>query len=149
VVQAGSRVSATIHFRYSGWPPTRGVAITQGTSSACSRSARATISGTSGAESADQPVLQVGDAHEGPERLQIPSPEPRSEAGALETPPEVAFLPRVAQTGHPEAATGRTEGAQERPDVRRTAHRDEGDALGGQVPAAALGKRDPATEPRR
>jgi hypothetical protein len=89
-----------------------------------------------GAEGADQLVLQVGDAHEEPERLQV-----GAEPGAFEGPPEVGFLAGVAQAGQPEVAAEGAVSGDVRPDVRGAAHRHDGDVFGSQVPATAPGQR--------
>jgi hypothetical protein len=93
-----------------------------------------------GAEAADQLVLQVGLAHEEAERGQLGPAEIRAEAGPLQTAPEVDLLAGVAEAGQGQAQPSGTEPLQEPPDAPGPAHRDDDDALGGEVPAAAGGQ---------
>jgi hypothetical protein len=90
-----------------------------------------------GAEGADQLVLQVGDAHVEPERGHLGPVEVRAEAGSLQAAPEVVLLPGVAETGQGEVQPAWTEQLQEPSDAPGAAHRDDADALGGEVPPAA------------
>ena len=84
-----------------------------------------------GAEAADQLVLQVGDAHVEPECLHLGATEVGTEAGPLQTAPEVALLAGVTQARQSEVQPPRTEQLQEAPDVPGTAHRHHGNALSG------------------
>jgi hypothetical protein len=81
-----------------------------------------------GTERADELVLQVGVTDEDAELL---------EACSVERSPKVAFLARVAKSCDP----GATVLGEEAPDRLRAAHRDHGNAIGGEVAAVALGER--------
>ena len=94
-----------------------------------------------GAESADQLVLQVRVAHVEAEQLQVGAGEVGAEARPLETAPELALLGGVAQACQPEVEPGGAVPLQEAPDRLRAADRHDGDALGVEIPAAALGQR--------
>jgi hypothetical protein len=94
-----------------------------------------------GAGGADQLILEVGDADVETEPLHVHPGEVRAEAGPLESVPEVALLALVAETRQPEVETARAEPLEEASDRLRTAHRDDGDAVRGEIPAAALGQR--------
>ena len=93
------------------------------------------------AQGADQLVLQVGDADEEPESLHAGAREVGAEAGPLERALEMALLPCVAEAREPEAEPRRAEPVEEAADGLRTPDRDDGDALGVEIPTAASGKR--------
>ena len=65
----------------------------------------------------------------------------RAQAGSLETAPEVTLLGGIAQAGQLDVRATRAEPIQEPADGLRTAHRNDGDALGGEIAATALGQR--------
>jgi hypothetical protein len=90
-----------------------------------------------GTKTADQLVLQVGDAHVEPEGFHVGATEVGAEAGPLQTAPEVALLAGVTQARQPEVQAPRTEQLQEASDVARTAHRHDDNALSGEIPATA------------
>ena len=93
-----------------------------------------------GTERADQLILQVCDTHVETERFHIGTTEVGAEAGPLEPAADVALLPGVTQPGQGEVQPAGAEQPQVAPDAPGTAHRHDGDALGGKVPAAvALG----------
>ena len=94
-----------------------------------------------GAESADQLVLQICDAHVETQPLHLGASEVGAEAGPLETAPEVALLCGVVETRQPDVEPLRPEPLQELSDRLRTADRHDGNALGVEIPAAALGER--------
>jgi hypothetical protein len=96
---------------------------------------------TGGTQAADQLVLQVGDAHIEPEGFHVGATEVGAEAGPLQTTPDVALLAGVTQARQAAVQAPRTEPLQEVSDVAGTAHRDDGDALGGKLSTTALGKR--------
>src|SRR4029453_17482135 len=106
--------------------------------------------GGGGAEAADQLVLQVGDAHIEPGRLQ-PGPAWASpEAGPLQPEPDVALLAGVTEAGQLEPQPAGTVPLQVAADVPGPAHGDHADALGGEVAASALGdglERDLVADP--
>jgi len=89
------------------------------------------------AESANQLVLQVGDAHVEPEALHRGPREVGAKAGSLETTPEVTLLRGVAEPSNFQVKPLRTEPIEEAADVRRTPHRLDRNALGIQLPTAA------------
>jgi predicted metal-dependent enzyme (double-stranded beta helix superfamily) len=90
-----------------------------------------------GAERADQLVLEVGLADVEAERLHPGARELRAEAGALERALEVAFLAGVHEAGDLDAV----EAPEETADRLRSADRHDGDALGREVAATAVGER--------
>jgi hypothetical protein len=92
------------------------------------------------AERADQLVLEVLDAHEEAEGLHGGAGETGSETCALEPAPEIVLLARVANSGQLHVEPPRAEPSQERADRLRTAHRQDGDALGFEVAAVPLGE---------
>jgi virginiamycin B lyase len=94
-----------------------------------------------GAEGADQLVLEVGETREEPEPLHLLANEAGAEARPLEAAPEVAFLSSVVETRQPEVEPLRAEPLQEPGDRLRAPDRHDRDALGGEIPAAALGER--------
>jgi hypothetical protein len=96
---------------------------------------------TGGTKAADQLVLQIGDAHIEPECLHLGPTEVGTEAGPLQTAPEVALLTSVTQPRQPDGQPPRTEPLQEVPDVPGTAHRHHGNALSGKTATTALSER--------
>jgi hypothetical protein len=103
-----------------------------------------------GAKAADQLVLQVDHAHVEPERRHLGPTEVGAEAGPLQTAPDVALLPEVTQARQREAQPAGAEELQAASDAPGPAHGHDGDALGGEVPAAAGGQRlerDPVADP--
>jgi hypothetical protein len=94
-----------------------------------------------GTESADQLVLQVCDAHVETESFHVGAGEVRAEAGPLETALEVALLSGVTKARQPDVKPLRTEQIQEASDGLRTPYRQDGDALGVEIPTAALSER--------
>ena len=92
-------------------------------------------------ETADQLVLEVLDAHVETEIFHVIAREIDAEARQLEAAPEIAFLGGVAETRELDVSTTGTEDVEGIPDVRRAADRDDGDALGTEVPAATCGER--------
>ena len=92
-------------------------------------------------ESANQLLLEIGDAHVETEPFHVAAREVGAEPGALETAAEVAFLFCVAETGQLHVESLRAESMQEPPDRLRASDRHDGDALGVEVAAAALGER--------
>jgi hypothetical protein len=94
-----------------------------------------------GSESADQLVLQVGDAHVEAESLHIRPSEVRAEAGPLETTLEVVRLRSVTETRQSDVKPRRTEQIQEASYGLRTSDWHNGDALGIKTPTAPLRER--------
>jgi hypothetical protein len=94
-----------------------------------------------GSEGADQLVLKIDDAHVEAERFHLGAGEVGAEARPLETAPEVALLPGVAEARQPDVQPSRSEPVQEASDGLRTPDRDDGDPLGAQIPTMALGQR--------
>jgi hypothetical protein len=94
-----------------------------------------------GTESADQLVLQVCDAHVEPLPLHLGASEVGAEAGPLETAPELALLSGVTETRQPDVKPLRAEQIQEPSYGLRTTNWHNGDALGFEIPATALGER--------
>jgi hypothetical protein len=92
------------------------------------------------AESADEFLLQVCDAHVETEPLHLGTTELRAEAGSLETAPELVLLRDVVETREPEAKPRRAIVVDEPSDRLRTTHRHDANALGVEVPTAALGQ---------
>ena len=90
---------------------------------------------------ADELVLEVFHAHEEPEPFHVCSGEDWAQAGSLETSPEVTLLGGIAQAGQFDVRPTGAEPIQEPADGLRSAHRHDGDALGGEIPATALGQR--------
>src|SRR5918993_1239096 len=89
-----------------------------------------------GAHGPDQLVLQVGHAHVEPECLHPVGAGRGAEPGIREPAPDVACLARVTQAGQLDVLPVGSVVLQERAHVRRTAHRHDPDALGGEVPTA-------------
>src|SRR6185437_6459482 len=77
---------------------------------------------------------------EEPQPLHPDAGEPLTDAGPLETAPEVTLLPGVADTGQPHLQPGGAEQVQERSDRLRAPDRQYRDSLSAQVAAAALGQ---------
>jgi hypothetical protein len=94
-----------------------------------------------GAESADQLVLQVCDAHVEAESFQIGPREVGAEAGAFETALELALLGGVTKACQPHVEPLRPEPVQEPSDGLRTTDRHDGDALAVETPTSALSER--------
>src|SRR5439155_13891875 len=94
-----------------------------------------------GPKSADQLVLQVCDAYVETESFQIGASEVGADAGALESALEVALLGGVTEAREPDVLPPRAEQIQEASDRLRTPDRHDGDALGVEIPATALGQR--------
>jgi hypothetical protein len=94
-----------------------------------------------GTESADQLVLQVCDAYVETQQLHVGASEVGAEAGPLETAPELALLSGVTETRQPDVKPLRAEQIQEPSYGLRTTNWHNGDALGLEIPAAALGER--------
>ena len=65
------------------------------------------------AESADQLVLQIRDAHVEAKSFQLVAGQVRAESGPVETAPELALLCGVAETRQPETEPSRAELVQE------------------------------------
>jgi hypothetical protein len=95
----------------------------------------------SGAESADQLVLQVDDAHIEAECFHVGAGEIGAEAGPLERALEVSFLCGVTETREPDVQPSRAKQIQEAPNGLRTPNRHDGNSLGVQVPTTAFGER--------
>jgi hypothetical protein len=94
-----------------------------------------------GAESPDQLVLQVCDAHVETQPFHIGAFEVGAEAGPLETAPEVALFCSVTETRQPDVKPPRAEQIQEASDGLRTSNWHNGNALGVEIPATALSER--------
>ncbi len=86
-------------------------------------------------------MLEVLDAHEEPERFHAGTSEIGAEAGSLESTPEVTLLGGIAEAGQPEVRSTRAEAIQVVADRLRPTYRNDGNALGGEIPAATLGER--------
>ncbi len=93
------------------------------------------------AQSPDQLVLEVGDAHVEAESLHVRPGEVGAEARPFEGAHEVALLALVAEARDPEPESLRAEPAEGVADRLRTADRHDLDALGGEVASPALGER--------
>ena len=94
-----------------------------------------------GPESADQLVFEVCVAHVEAQPFHVVTSEVGAETGSLETAPELAFLGGVVEAGQPDVEPLRAELPEELPDRLRTTDRHDGDALGGEIAATALGER--------
>jgi hypothetical protein len=94
-----------------------------------------------GAESADQLVLQICDAHVETQPFHLGASEVGAEAGPLETAPEVALLAGVAEARQRDVEPLGAEPSQELAYGLCTPDRHDGDALSGKIPTAALGER--------
>src|SRR6266496_3674341 len=94
-----------------------------------------------GTESADQLVLQVGDAHVETKSFHIGASEVGAEAGPLETALELALLRGVTQTCQSDVEPLRAEQIQEPRNGLRASDWHNGDALGVEVPTTSLGER--------
>src|ERR1022692_320805 len=102
-----------------------------------------------GPERPDQLVLQVEGAHEESERLHRGARCLGADPGSPQHAPEVVLLGSIAQTGQLDVKPARTIPLQIAPEVSRAAHRDDGDAVRGEVTAAPPGqhlKRDAVTQ---
>jgi hypothetical protein len=91
-----------------------------------------------GAESTDQLVLEICDAHVETQALQVDAREVGAETGPLEPAPELALLCGVTETRHPDVEPLRAVPVQESSDRLRAADRHDGNALGVEIPTAAL-----------
>ena len=94
-----------------------------------------------GAESADQLVLEVRDAHVETKAFQLGAGAVGTESGLLEATPEVVLLRGVTEARQPEVAPVWAEEIEEPSDGVGTSDRDNGDALGVEIPTVALGER--------
>jgi hypothetical protein len=94
-----------------------------------------------GTKAADQLVLEVVDADIEPECLHVGATQVGTEAGPLQTAPEVALLASVTQAGQPDVQARGTEQLKEASDVPGTAHRHDGNAFPGKVPTTARSQR--------
>jgi hypothetical protein len=95
----------------------------------------------SGAEGADQLVLEVRDAHEEAQPFKIRARQARSKAGPLQGPLEVALLCHVTEACDLEVEAPRAVPIEVAADGLRTADRKDGNSLGFEVPSVALGQR--------
>jgi hypothetical protein len=93
------------------------------------------------AECADQLVLEIRVAHVEAQALHVGACEVGTEAGALESPPELALLSGVTESRQRDVEAARAEPGEEAADRLRTADRHDADALGGEIAAVALGER--------
>ncbi|MBA3735748.1 MAG: hypothetical protein H0W90_11230 [Actinobacteria bacterium] len=91
-----------------------------------------------GAESADQLVLEVCDAHVKTQLFHVDPCEIRAQAGPLETTLELALLGGVTETGQSDVRTSRAEQIQEVSDRLRASNRHDGDALRVKISTMAL-----------
>src|SRR5688572_23038463 len=94
-----------------------------------------------GAESADQLVLQVCDAHVEPKRFHVDASEFGAEAGSLEAASEVALLSFVTEPRQPDVEPLRAEPTQEPSYRLRASDRHDRDALSVEVSTTALSER--------
>ena len=92
-------------------------------------------------ESPDQLVLEIRDAHVEAEGLHVGAREVGPESRALETASEVALFSRITETREREVEPAGAEASQEPAYRLRSPDRHDGDALGLEVTAAALGER--------
>jgi len=90
------------------------------------------------AECADQLFLEICDADEEAQPLHFCASEVGAEAGPLETAPEVPFLALVREARQSDVESLRAEPIQKPSDGLRAADRDDGDALGREIPALPL-----------
>jgi hypothetical protein len=95
----------------------------------------------SGAESADQLILQVDDAHIEAECFHVGAGEIGAEAGPLEPAPEVSLLCGVTETREPDVQPSRAKQIQEAPNGLRAPDRHDGNPLGVKVPTTAFSER--------
>ena len=94
-----------------------------------------------GAESADQLVLQICDAHVETQIFHVDASEVGAKASSLETAPEVTLLSGVAETCQPEVEPLRAEQTQEPPYRLRTPDWHDGYAFSVKIPTTALSER--------
>jgi PAS domain S-box-containing protein len=94
-----------------------------------------------GTEGADQLVLEIRDAHVETDSFHVGASEVGAQAGPVESAPEVALLCGVAEPRKPDVDPRGAEEIQEGPDVLRTSHRHDGDALSIEIPTTALSQR--------
>ena len=92
-------------------------------------------------QGADQLVLQVCDADVETESFHVGACEIGAETGPFQTTLEVALLCGVTEAGESNVRAPRAESLEEGPDVFRTSHRHNGDALPIKVQAAARSER--------
>ncbi len=92
-------------------------------------------------ERTDQLVLQVSDAHEKAKPLQARPSQTRPQTSPVQAAPEIALLSLVAQPGQPDTEPLGPEHPQETPDIRRTPHRHDENALSVKITAAPRGER--------
>ena len=92
------------------------------------------------AERPDQLVLEVALADEEPEARQVGASARRAEPDARERSLHRVLLPDVVEAGQPQIEPRRAVPAQVPADRVRSADRHDGDALGGEVAAAARGE---------
>ena len=88
------------------------------------------------AQRPDQLVLEIGIADEEAQPLQV-----ETEAGPRKSAPEPERLSCIAQAGQSEVRTSRAEPIEKAPDVRRPAHRHDGDSLRVKIAPGAGGQR--------
>jgi hypothetical protein len=94
-----------------------------------------------GTKAADQLVFKVSVADIEPEYLHVAATQVGTEAGLLQTAPEVALLASVAQARQPDVQARGTEPLEEASDVPGTAHRHDSNAFRGKVPTTARSQR--------
>ncbi len=94
-----------------------------------------------GTKDTDQLVFQVCDAHVETESFHVGALEVGSEAGPLESASKVVLLSGVTETREPDAEPLRAKLVQVPPDGLRTPDWNDGNALGVEVPTAALSER--------
>jgi len=93
------------------------------------------------AERADQLVLQICDAHVEAQPFHVGASEVGAESSSFETPTEIQLLSRVTETCQPHVKPVRAELIQKPSDGLRASDRNDGYALGAQIPATPLGER--------
>jgi hypothetical protein len=89
-----------------------------------------------GAKTTDQLVLQIRLADVEAEPFHVGAAEIGTEAGPLESTPQLALLARVAEAGDPHARPSRGVQAQEPVERLRAPHRQHRNALGHEIPPA-------------
>src|SRR5216683_2338848 len=92
-------------------------------------------------QGADQLVLQVCDADVETESFHVGACEIGAETGPFQTTLEVALLCGVTEAGESNVQAPRAESIEEAPDVFRTSHRHNGDALPIKIQVAARSER--------
>jgi hypothetical protein len=88
-------------------------------------------------EATDQLVLQILFAHVEAESFHLRAAEVDTKAGALESASERSLLSRVAETREPGVGATRAVPVQEPTDRLRAPDRQNGDALGREIPATS------------